>query len=301
MQANASQCKPMQANDCLVVGVASESCSLTDYLYIVSRLVTGVLLLFAGVSKLAPLRAVLLGSWLVLPIPVVFAWGVFELVIGWACLSLLPHRFLHRIVASMFVIFMFVLAAQWWSGEERCECMGSLSPPILGMFAVDIVLLLSLFAFSRSWRKPLRYKTGIFSEQVGNLCIVLPILLLAAIAIFGSLDATFGYLAGERVLVDAATKFAGEVGENEFTDVAYRLQNSSSQPIRVLGAKASCSCIAILDLPTTVEAGGTREIRLRLKGRTPNRVQRESAELLFDDSALRIVLNVTAIVLPKQK
>ncbi len=102
------------------------------------------------------------------------------------------------------------------------------------------------------------------------------------------------------VLIDAATKFAGEVQSGESVDIVYRLENVTGEPIRILGARASCSCIAILDLPTTIPPGGKRGIRLRIVGRTPDRLQHENAHLLFNDSTLSLTLNATALVRPNQ-
>lgn len=68
--------------------------------------------------------------------------------------------------------------------------------------------------------------------------------------------------------------------------------------IRVLGAKATCRCVAIDDLPLTLNPGETKAIEVRLFASSETGLQRERAQLLFDDSATNITLAVTALVHP---
>ncbi len=260
-------------------------------------MITGCMLLVAGASKVTQLSAVPIVTWFVFPKELVFGTGVLEFVLGWGCLTMVPHRLLRQALTGLFSVFLVVLAVQWWGGEVRCQCLGSLSLPIAEMAGIDLFLLLSLIFFHRDWERRLDIK-GFFGEQAANLQVVVPGILLASIAMFGSVDATRAYLSGQTILVDAVTRFAGEVKQNEFVDVSFKLRNPTSSPVRVLGAKASCTCIAILDLPVTIEAGDERIVRLRVYGRTADTLQRESAELRFDDSALRLALNATTIVRP---
>lgn len=272
----------------------------SNYVYVCSRILIGCLLLLAGLSKFSPLNAMPIASWLVLPKMVVLFWGVFEFLLGWMCLTMVPHRLLRQVLIGLFSIFLVVLGVQWWNGEERCQCLGSLSVPLGLMATIDTRTLVSLFFYRLRWERVVGLPIGFVGDQVRNLRFVLPVLLLGCIFWFGSLDAAKAYLSGENILVDSLTRYAGEVNRNEFVDVTYRLSNPTHSPVRVLGAKASCSCIAILDLPTTVDPKSDKLIRLRVTGRTVGRLQRESAELVFDDSALRIVLNATALVRPNR-
>lgn len=272
--------------------------SNSSMLYFISRLLIGCLLMIAGISKLSPLSAMPIATWLVLPKEIVLFWGLAEFLLGCACLSFVPHRLLRNCLISLFSAFLVVLAVQWWAGEERCHCLGSLSLPLGAMAAVDLLAILSLCCFRSSWCRPFKFANDFLDEQATNLRWVIPGLLLACVAWFGSLDAARAYWSGQTVLVDAQTKYAGKVDEDGFVDVTYRLSNPTSAPVRVLGAKSSCSCMAILDLPTTVEAGQDRTIHLRITGRTADSLQRESATLVFGDSAMSMVLNATAIVRP---
>lgn len=266
--------------------------------YLISRMSIGCLLLIAAAMKLSPLSALPIAIWLVVPKTAMLIWGIAEFVLGWACLTMVPHRLLNQVLIALFTVFLLVLAIKWIGGEERCECLGSLSLPLGIMAILDGILLASLIFLRQSWQRVWGLRAGFFDHQTRNLMIVLPALLLACVAWFGSLDAARCYFAGNHVLVDSFSKFAGDVKQNDYVDVIYTLSNPTSAPVRVLGAKASCSCIAILDLPTTVEPGSEKAIRLRVKGIRADTLQRESAELFFDDSALRMVLNATAVVRP---
>lgn len=276
---------------------ANESAT-RSYAYVFSRMSIGCLLIVAAAMKLSPLSAMPIATWLVVPKSLVFIWAIAEFVLGWACLTMVPHRLLNQLLMALFSLFLVVLAIKWIGGEERCECLGSLSLPLGLMATVDGIALASLLLLRKSWQRVWLLGAGLLAQQAGNLRIVLPALLLGCIAWFGSLDAARCYFAGDRVLVDSFSKFAGNVKQNEFVDVSYTLSNPTSAPVRVLGARATCSCIAILDLPTTVEPSGEKAIRLRVKGVRADTLQRESAELFFDDSALRMVLNATAVVRP---
>lgn len=271
--------------------------SIARYGYLVSRLLIGSLLLLAAAMKLSPLNAMPIAIWLVVPKAAVFIWAIAEFILGWACLTLVPHRLLHRILIALFGVFLLVLGMKWIGGEQRCDCLGSLSLPLGAMAVIDVVVLACLILFRASWQRAWS-ENSFITNQARNLKLVLPALILVCIAWFGSLDAARCYFAGDSVLVDSVSKFAGNVKQNEFVDVSFKLSNPTSAPVRVLGAKATCSCIAILDLPTTVEPGSEKAIRLRVKGIRADTLQRESAELFFDDSALRMVLNATAVVRP---
>jgi hypothetical protein len=118
--------------------------------------------------------------------------------------------------------------------------------------------------------------------------------------VFGSLDAAIGYATGARLLATNSAQYAGSLPDGETSTVAFELTNYSRQPIRILGAKSTCRCVALDDLPITLPAGQTGKIRVRLKARAgkSRQIQRESATLIFDDPVRSVTITVTAIVLP---
>jgi len=66
---------------------------------------------------------------------------------------------------------------------------------------------------------------------------------------FGSISAGLAYLRGYRVFAERDTVWAGEVAAGTEATVAFQLRNLASSPVRVLGAKSDCACLALDDLP----------------------------------------------------
>ncbi|GIX00666.1 MAG: hypothetical protein KatS3mg111_3998 [Pirellulaceae bacterium] len=73
------------------------SLSVHDYGYVASRVAIGCLLLLAGASKIAPLSPMAITSWWIVPAPMVLVGSVIEIALGWACLTLVPHRLLRAV------------------------------------------------------------------------------------------------------------------------------------------------------------------------------------------------------------
>ena len=265
-----------------------------------SRLLLGFLLIFAGVTKLFPLQPAVITSWLFLPTTIVLCWSLFEVGIGVICLSLKPSGWFHGLIITLLSTFLLVLGAKWLAGEERCDCLGSYSLTLVPMAVLDSLMLVSVLSFSRFWRT-WRWEganPGFLEKQVRNLPIAVPVVCLLFAMSFGSIEAAFSFLSGDAVLVDASTKFLGSIPEGESVDGFFRLRNPTGSEIKVLGAASTCSCFALQDLPTTLDAYSSKNIRLRVYGRKAGSMQRESAKLFFDDSSLRVDLGVTVVVRP---
>ncbi len=178
-------------------GVDSRSATdFSGWVYFASRTVAGLLLIVAGLSKLSPLQPLALTSDLIMPASAVFAFGLLEFCIGWACLTFAPHRLLHRIVAVTYSAFVVVLLLRWYDGQDQCPCLGSLSFPLYIMFAVDGVILGSLIWFRCHWDRWLVVGHGALGELVANLLVVFPVLVMGGVVWFGSLDAAYGYVSG---------------------------------------------------------------------------------------------------------
>jgi dolichol-phosphate mannosyltransferase len=266
--------------------------------YIVSRLAIGALLMFAGLAKVTAGGSMSVASQWVVPEGVVAAWGVVECVLGWLVLSFISHRPLRLLLIAMFTAFVGVLLVEWSRGATQCQCLGGTGLPILAMVGLDLGIVICLIAFRRSWDRPTRLPGGIVGDVAFHGRFVIPALLAAAVCYFGSPSSAIDYLAGRSVLVRSQQQFAGAVLPDEKATTVFELQNASDVPIRVLGAKASCRCVAIDDLPLTIGPQQARSIRVHLiAGHVPG-LQRESAELLFDDSTPNLTLGVTALVHP---
>lgn len=279
----------------------SQSVIRTPTIYFITRFLIGALLVVAGAMKLAPWREIALTDWLVLPAWVVFAIGVGEFLLGCLVLSFANWRFIHRACAAAFSLYIAVLALQLYSGESVCQCLGSRSLPLLWMLALDTSLLASLWLLSTSWRQSLpRGPQSFLGEMLSHTRYALAVLALVGTVMFGSLDAALSYVSGARLIATNSSQYVGRIAGGEIGTASFELTNYSGQAVRVLGAKATCKCVALDDLPLTLAPGISGQIRIRLKGSQGERpqLQREAATLIFDDPTRMLTLSVTATVAP---
>jgi dolichol-phosphate mannosyltransferase len=274
----------------------ASSSTLWSWFYVVSRIGISGLLMFAGASKLGATDAVPLTDSIVIPASFVFAWGLFEFALGVLGVSLWPHRALNRVLILMFTGFSVLLMFQWFSGWESCQCLGSASMGIVWMLLLDFLIVAMLVLLNRQWDAPVWLGTSILGEQLGNLRVVLPLLLAGVVLWFGSLDAGVGYLSGETVLVDRVAKFGGRLTPGSMAEGEWRLKNVSRKTVRILGARNSCRCVVVEDLPLSIEPGTVQTIRFRVYGTVKSGVRKEAVELYFDDPSFRRRLEVVFVV-----
>lgn len=271
-------------------------------MYLVSRFVIGALLVIGGGMKLAPWREIAVLPWLVLPSAAVFLVGLYEFVLGCLVLSFAGRKPIAIITAMTYSVDLVVLLLQLWAGESVCQCLGSHSLPLLWMLGIDGALLLSIWWHRQSWQRSLitTAQRSALRDLLANVRISLPILVIAGISIFGSLESAIGYASGARLLTASPTEHVGSLSADEIGTATFELANYGTAPIRILGAKSTCRCMALDDLPMTILAGesGTVHVRVTARGAIQQQLQRESATLIFDDPARSATLTVTAIVLP---
>jgi hypothetical protein len=73
-----------------------------------------------------------------------------------------------------------------------------------------------------------------------------------AYARFGSMDMGLRYLQGQRVALRSPVVDLGDVNGNVEQNAPFELVNLTNHPVRILGAKTDCSCIAPDGLPITI-------------------------------------------------
>jgi len=268
--------------------------------YVASRLAIGTALLIAGVGKLFLPQPILIGSLGTIPAEFVGGWAFMEIVMGWAALTLIPHRLLRVLVTVVFSIFLVILSLNWAAGMTKCQCLGGGGMPVVAMILLDAIAVISLAVFRKQWEAPRRPLPSKSSDLLDNLTFAIPLVLFAAVFWFGSVNAAWAYLAGHSLLVDSQEKFIGVVGENEKGTATFDIVNVTTVPIRIIGAKASCRCVAVQDLPVTLGPKEEKSIRVSVYGGSKAGPQRESAYLFCDDSASELTLSVTVLVQPNR-
>lgn len=80
------------------------------------------------------------------------------------------------------------------------------------------------------------------------------------VAVF--LAAVLGYVmnAGPDLSVDSASIDVGAAPSGSFREAAVTVTNHSSEPVRLLGAKTSCSCMLADQLPLTIPPKSSQTI-----------------------------------------
>lgn len=81
--------------------------------YIVTRLIIGALLMFAGLEKITAGQPMLMASAWAIPSGVVIGWGVLECLLGWLTLSFVARRPLRILLTVLFGAFASLLVVEW--------------------------------------------------------------------------------------------------------------------------------------------------------------------------------------------
>lgn len=71
--------------------------------------------------------------------------------------------------------------------------------------------------------------------------------------------------------------------------IAFRLTNTSSQPIRILGAQSSCTCVMATGLPFNIAPGGSKTLEVRFKPKKMDALIRESIRVFTDRPGQQII------------
>lgn len=129
-------------------------------------------------------------------------------------------------------------------------------------------------------------------------CVVIgtPLLIAVAIALatlwFGSLDAAKQYFGGDRLLVSpvAASFPPGRLGERR--EIRFRVSNLTRDPVRILGAEPSCTCLSGGGLPLEVAPGQTDELVVEVHLTSVLAGRRQSVKF-FTDCPRKPLLAVT--------
>ena len=202
-----------------------------------------------------------------------------------------------RLAAWLTAVLLFcglalASAALGFVGQSDCGCFGSVPVSPWATFALDTVCLVLLLGtrprgLGTQWRPAV-----VTSGGLGGLALI------AVLAVGSPLgQGALARLRGEIVTIANPIEDAGEGTVGTVRAVPFRLINRSDQPVRILGGRAPCSCVATGGLPVTIPAHGTVtiEIVVTYTG-SPGQFDRRF-ELLTDHSYQPIVRGqVTGVV-----
>lgn len=95
------------------------------------------------------------------------------------------------------------------------------------------------------------------------------------------------WLAGDVVLVQPRSRTVVMPPSVDSSQVTCVLRNITSRPVTVVGAKATCGCVAAVNLPITIEPSGRRDLAVsvaRTARRGTERAPVEQDILLYLDT-----------------
>jgi len=122
---------------------------------------------------------------------------------------------------------------------------------------MDGALTKNEFADIRRKRLSWSVMTLIFTN-VGLLALA-----VAAWYSFGGISQTLAYLRGDPLITDAYARSVGTIERGSNQEIVFKISNHSTRPVKILGAKTSCSCVHLDSLPLTVLGEGSLPFRIR--------------------------------------
>jgi len=130
---------------------------------------------------------------------------------------------------------------------------------------------------------------------VGGAAILL-IACVAAVMIFrfGSFSAATAFLGGDRLLVSPGSASFGERRADETSEVAFRIENLTRKPVRIVGATWSCTCMSTNDLPLEIPPGERRKVAVDVRP-TPKISGTEQRVTFFTDCPDKPVMTVQIV------
>jgi Protein of unknown function (DUF1573) len=82
---------------------------------------------------------------------------------------------------------------------------------------------------------------------------------------FGSLGTALKYARGEVLIADSATKSFGVGNLPKSVEVPFLLTNYGSEPVRLLGFKATCNCTTPDSLPLVIKSNESKRFNIHVR------------------------------------
>lgn len=167
-----------------------------------------------------------------------------------------------------FACFAGVSLVKAVQGRATCGCFGSVEVSPTYTFVLDVVAVLALLRY----RPPIGRRDDAWGLLRKLRSLLLPAAITAIPGVlfvawsllrFGSVAWGWAYVEGASVIPEAGTLHAGDVVVGVESVVRFRLKNLAGTPVRVVGAQASCGCVAVDDLPLTLPPGESAHLSIR--------------------------------------
>jgi hypothetical protein len=123
---------------------------------------------------------------------------------------------------------------------------------------------------------------------------ILALLWVAAVARFGTVSAALNYLSGQRLIVDENRRSFGTLEAGRERTVEFMVTNDTSKPVSLLGARVSCTCVSVEDLPRTLAPSARWPLRVTIRAGRRERDVSEGLWLYTDaENRPQIALQLT--------
>jgi hypothetical protein len=110
---------------------------------------------------------------------------------------------------------------------------------------------------------------------------------------YGSLANAAAYIDGRKVHADKLIRELGTVERDKLLKVEFNVINLQNEPLRIVGANASCSCILPPDMPIALEPFTTTPVVFTFRSPETTQPFEQNINLYFDgpipDMQLKIV------------
>jgi len=171
-------------------------------------------------------------------------------------------RLLAKLVFLLFVVVNLIL---YFSGSEKCNCLGSLSPTPLYTLMLDLAIF-SLLQFSGK---------QVFFKEISALSTffirfkfpIIGFVFLVFLWLFENdrkIRGVFFYALNRPIICELPTVFLGVCKSGDQVDGSILVTNGSPGAVRIVGFKSTCSLVA-MNLPLEIPQNLSRAIPIKLK------------------------------------
>jgi len=110
---------------------------------------------------------------------------------------------------------------------------------------------------------------------------------------FRSFAAAASFARGDEVFLEEASQELGVVREGEKRTIDFRLRNLTSQPIKILDSRMSCSCTSAQMLPESMLPGQITLVHIAFDPPASKRGQRVTELVKLFTSSSQVELNMS--------
>jgi hypothetical protein len=184
-----------------------------------------------------------------------------------------------------------------WIGQASCACFGVVQASPWTAFALDMGALILLCVAHPDFKQVkagphelVRRRVVAIARFAIGVSMAFAALGGVAVWIYGSPAAALARLRDEALTADPRYLDFGTGRAGMALDASVEVHNWTDRPVRVIGGTSDCTCVTTIGLPTTIAAGESRilPLRLGLRDATPGVFTRQ-VELWTDCKRQRVI------------